>query len=171
MKNALGSDFKVSFDSPSSRSTRCHQLAMYVVYESPLQMLADSPSNYRKELACLEFIKATPTIWDETQVLFGEVGDHVVIARRSGQRWFLGGMAGENATHIDLKLDFLPEGTFKLKAWQDGGNAHRNAEDYRILESQVSRLSTVPVRMAPGGGWAAIIEQVANKSPRIAKDQ
>ena len=97
MLNATKADFKPIFSRPMSQGTRCQQLAMYVVYESPLQMLADSPSNYRREPESLAFLAAVPTVWDETRVLGATVGEHILVARRRGRDWFVGAMTNWDA--------------------------------------------------------------------------
>lgn len=95
MINFHEKDHKVWFNLPASVGTRCHQLGMYVVYESPLQMLADSPSNYYREEKCMDFLSQVPVVWDETRVLKASVGEYIVVARRSGNTWFIGGMVGK----------------------------------------------------------------------------
>ena len=103
--------------------TRCHQLAMYVVFESPLQMLADSPSNYLREPEAMEFLSAVPPVWDETRALDGRIGDYVLVARRSGREWYVGAMTDWTARELEVDFSFLPEGEFKMDSYQDGVNA------------------------------------------------
>lgn len=170
MRNALGSNFKPDFENPSSQSTRCQQLALYVVYESPLQMLADSPSNYRHEPECLDFITQVPTVWDETHVLAGKVSEYLVIARRRGERWFLGGMAGEQAQQLNFTLDFLPAGPARLRTWEDGPGTPGDAEDFRVSEQEVSNATRLTIHMSPGGGWAGIIDP-PGATPDTTKQQ
>jgi alpha-glucosidase len=157
MINAQESQFHPVFDRPMSMGTRAHQLAMYVVYESPLQMLADSPSNYLRERECLDFIAGVPTTWDETRVLSAQVGDWVVVARRRGDAWYIGAMTDWTPRDLDLDLSFLGEGDWKAVVFEDGINATRRAEDYRRVERQVSQHDSLSIRLAPGGGWAARI--------------
>lgn len=107
MINFHEKDHKVWFNLPASIGTRCHQLGMYVVYESPLQMLADSPSNYYREEKCMEFLSQVPVVWDETRVLKASVGEYIVVARRSGNTWFIGGMVGKKGQKFDITLDFI----------------------------------------------------------------
>ncbi|MEM9354431.1 MAG: glycoside hydrolase family 97 protein [Planctomycetota bacterium] len=158
MRNAFGENFRSTNSRPVSQGTRCHQLAMYVVYESPMQMLCDTPSNYRKEPLSLDFIASVPTVWDETRVLAASVSDYLVVARRRGDRWFLGAMTDGTARELQLDLGFLPEGEHKLRAWVDGINADRHAEDHRVDESTVTNATELTIKMAPGGGFAGIIE-------------
>ena len=160
MRNGNGRNFAPMPYRPMSQGTRCHQLAMFVIYESPLQMLCDSPSNYRREPECMEFLAAVPTVWDETHALAGKVSDHVAVARRNGEDWFVGAMSGNEARDLEIQLAFLPGGQYLLKAWQDGVNADRHAEDFRVFETQVTSKSTLPVRLAPGGGWVALIKPI-----------
>jgi alpha-glucosidase len=155
MLNAQKKSFAQIFDRPMSLGTRCHQLAMYVVYESPLQMLADSPSNYLREPEAMEFLAAVPTEWDETKVLEGKIGEYVLVARRNGRDWYVGAMTTWTPRELDVDLSFLPEGSFSMDAYQDGVNANRQASDYKKVKSQVSRTTKLKIKLAPGGGWAA----------------
>ncbi len=157
MVNASKATFAQIFERPMSLGTRCHQLAMYVVFESPLQMLADSPSNYLREPEAMEFLGAVPTVWDESRVLDGKIGEYVLIARRKGKDWYVGAMTNWTARELEVACSFLPAGTFQMDAWQDGVNADRRGEDYRKTKSQVNSSSKLKIRLAPGGGWAARI--------------
>jgi len=155
MLNAAKKDFKPIFDRPMSQGTRCQQLAMYVVYESPLQMLADSPSNYRREPESLAFLSAVPAVWDETRVLGAAVGEHILVARRSGREWFVGALTNWEARDIVADLSFLGAGEFKAVIFRDGVNAHRAGMDYAREEKIVTEADRLPIHLAPGGGWAA----------------
>ncbi len=155
MLNAAKKDFKPIFDRPMSQGTRCQQLAMYVVYESPLQMLADSPSNYRREPESLAFLAAVPSVWDETRVLGAAVGEHILVARRSGREWFVGALTNWEARDIVADLSFLGAGEFKAVIFRDGVNAHRAGVDYAREEKTVTAADRLPIHLAPGGGWAA----------------
>jgi alpha-glucosidase len=155
MTNAARKSFAQVFEAPMSLGTRCHQLAMYVVYESPLQMLTDSPSAYLREPEVMEFLGPVPTVWDETKVLEGKVADYVVVARRHGRDWYLGAMTDWTARELEIDLSFLPEGRFDLDAFQDGINADRWGSDYKRVKSTVSRSTRMKVKLAEGGGWAA----------------
>ncbi len=154
MINWQKDNFKPVWNRPGSQGTRCHQLAMYVVYESPLQMLADSPSNYRKEPECMTFLSAVPTVWDETVVLDARVGDYVTVARRSGESWFVGGMCDWSARDMDIDFGFLGAGLWTAQIWQDGPNAHRVGVDFKQVEIIVEASSQLKFHMAPGGGVA-----------------
>jgi alpha-glucosidase len=155
MRNASEKSFAPVFEQPMSLGTRCQQLAMYVVYESPLQMLADTPSSYLREPEIMEFLGPVPTVWDETRVLDARLGDFVVVARRHGQEWWLGAMTDWTARDLEVPLDFLPEGSFEVDAWQDGVNADRWASDYKRIRLTATRAARVKIHLAPGGGWAA----------------
>ncbi len=157
MRNATKQTFAPIFDQPMALGTRCHQLAMYVVYESPLQMLSDSPSNYLREPEAMEFLAPVPTEWDETRVLGGRIAEYILLARRSGRDWYVGAMTDWTARDLEVDLSFLPEGNFISEAYQDGTNADRNASDYVKTKISVTRASKLKIHLAPGGGWAVRI--------------
>lgn len=161
MLNYQKDDWWPAFQRPASLGTRCHELGKYVVYESPLQMLADSPTNYRKEPECLQFLAAVPATWEKTVPLAGQVGDFVAVARLAADgRWYLGAMTDWTARQLDLKLDFLPAGNYEMEIYEDGINADRNAQDYRRSVRQVKSGDTLSVPMAPGGGCAAVFRRL-----------
>ena len=146
--------YKPCYVDPVSQGTRCHQLGMYVVFESPFNMLCDSPQHYENEKECTEFIAKIPTVFDETIALDGKVGEYVVIARRCGDKWYLGGIVGQRAKTVTLDLGFLGEGDWKMELFKDGTNVRRHAEDYKRVAMDAGK--TLTVEMAPGGGFAAI---------------
>jgi alpha-glucosidase len=157
MLNAQKDSFAPIFKRPMSLGTRCHQLAMYVIYESPLQMLADSPSNYLREPEAMEFLARVPTEWDETKVLDARIAEYVAVARRNGADWYVGAMTNWTPRDLEVDLSFLPEGNFQMDAYQDGMNAERFASDYKLVKSQVNKSAKLKIHLAPGGGWAARI--------------
>ena len=157
MRNATRKTFAAIYAQPMAMGTRCHQLAMYVVYEGPLQMLSDSPTNYLREPEIMEFLGPVPTVWDDTRVLDGRIAEYVMVARKSGNTWFIGAMSDWTARDLDLDLSFLPPGNFTMAAYQDGPNADRDASDYRKVTSQVNQTTKQKIHLAPGGGWAAMI--------------
>jgi alpha-glucosidase len=157
MLNAQKHMFRAVNDRPMSQGTRCHQLAMYVVFESPLQMLSDSPSNYLREPEMMEFLAPVPTEWDETKVLDGKIAQYVAVARRNGKDWYVGAMTNWSPRELEIDFSFLPEGNFTLQAYQDGVNADRMGSDYRMSKTQVNRGTKLKVKLAPGGGWAGRI--------------
>ncbi len=151
MLNAIKSNYRPCNSEPMSQGTRCHQLALYVVLDSPLNMLCDSPTNYLKESECTEFIAAIPTVWDDTKVLAGKIGEYIVTARRSGDSWYIGGITDWNARDIEVDLSALGlEGSSGI-LYLDGVNAHRKGSDYKI--KAVSVENKLKVHLAPGGGF------------------
>jgi alpha-glucosidase len=156
MYNAQKNDFAVIPSEPMTLGTRCNQMAMYVVFESPLQMLCDIPTHYNKEPECIEFLRSVPVEWKSTVPLEGKIGDYVAIAREAKNGdWYIGGMADWSGHTSDLNLKFLPEGNWKMKLWKDGPNANQNAKDYTLEEVNVTRNSIFPILMAKGGGFVA----------------
>ena len=157
MRNATRGNYHPVYNEPMSQGTRCRQLSQYVVFDSPLNMLCDSPSNYMREQECLKFIAEIPTVWDETKGLCGEVGKYIAMARRSGDDWYVGAMTDWSSRELVLDLTFLPEGSYQVEIYRDGANAHRIARDYKkeIVDLPSDRKLTV--KMAPGGGFAAKI--------------
>jgi len=158
-------NFAAVFDRPMSLGTRCHQLAMYVVYEGPLQMLADSPSHYLREPEIMQFLGPVPTVWDETKVIDGKIGEYVAVARRRGQDWYLGAMTDWTARELEFDLSFLPAGSYQMKSFQDGVNADRFGSDYQKVVSVVNRSTKLKIIMAGGGGWAARIKAAGASPP------
>ena len=159
MINIPEKSFKPMWATPASMGTRCQQLAMYVVYESPLQMLCDSPTNYMREEDCMKFLGPVPAVWDRTIALDAKVGSYVLMARKSGDDWYVGGMTDEEGRVLPLDLSFLGEGAWTADIWQDGINADRNGNDYKHVTQPVSAGTKLEVRMAPGGGWVALIHK------------
>jgi alpha-glucosidase len=157
MLNAQKNSFKAINNRPMSQGTRSHQLAMYVVFESPLQMLSDSPSNYLREPEIMEFLGPVPSVWDESKVLDGKIGQYVAVARRNGKDWYVGAMTNWSPREMEIDFSFLPEGTFTLQAYQDGVNADRMGSDYKMTKTQVNRGTKLKIKLAPGGGWAGRI--------------
>jgi alpha-glucosidase len=155
MLNATKKDFRPIYNRPMSQGTRCQQLAMYVVFESPLQMLADSPSNYRREPESLSFLKHVPTVWDETRVLSAGVGEHILVARRRGREWYVGALTNWTARDLDVDLSFLGSGPFQAEIFRDGVNAHRAGVDCAREERAVTAADRLAIHLAPGGGWVA----------------
>lgn len=143
-----------------SQGTRCQQLAMYVVFEAPLQMLSDNPTIYTKEQECTDFIARVPVTFDETIPLDGKVGEYVALARKKGDTWYVGAMSNWNARDLMLDFSFLGDGAFQAVVFKDGINADRDATDYRMEVIKVSRDSKLNIHLAPGGGWAARIEKL-----------
>ena len=160
MQNATKVDFQPHFSNPMSQGTRAHQLAEYVVFESPLQMLADNPTHYRAEAECMQFLAEVPTVWDETIVLDARVGDYVVVARRFGYQWYIGAMTDWDARDVEVDLSFLGDLKYEAVIYKDGLNAHRNARDYDRDSMIVDKNTRLKIKMAPGGGWTAVLSIV-----------
>ncbi len=162
MANAHAKNYAISFTRPMALGTRCHQLAMYVVFEAPLQMLCESPTRYKREQESVDFITSIPTTWDETRVIEAAVSDYVLVARRNGQHWYLGGMTDDTPRDFNLKLNFLGAGTYSMEIMKDGVNAENHAQDYKKEIIEVNQNSIIPIHMVSGGGWAAIINEKMN---------
>jgi len=157
MLNFERNNFNPLFNRPGSQGTRVHQMALYVVFESPLQMLADSPTNYMKEQECTDFLVKIPVIWDDIKVLDAKIGDYLLLARRSGNDWFVAAMTDWKARDMELDLSFLPAGNYNLEIFRDGINADRHAQDYKHLNQQVKQGDKIKINMVSGGGWVAKI--------------
>lgn len=150
-RNATPATFQVVNSPPQVQTTRGHGLAMFVVYESPFQMVADSPDVYENAPG-FDFVKAVPTVWDETRFLDGDIDDHVVVARRKGNDWYLGAMGNEQPREITLPLAFLGDGKFRAKVYQDGATPMTLSEKSIV----VTREDGLTLRLAPSGGAAAV---------------
>lgn len=155
MRNATKKDFKPIYYNPMSQGTRCHQLAAYVVHDSPLTMLADNPTIYRQEQECTDFIVSLPNKnIAETRILQGRMGESIVTARRVGDNWYVGGMTDWTPRDINLSFDFLSEGSYEVTLFTDGINADKQASDYKKQTFTATSATQLPIHMAPGGGFA-----------------
>lgn len=146
---------------PNSASvgTRAYQLALFVIFESGLQMLADNPTLYYRNEDCTKFITDVPVTWDETRALEAKAGEYALIAKRKGNKWYIGGMTNNTERQLEISLDFLNAGTsYKMTSFEDGINAGRQAMDYRRKESHVKSGDKIQIKMARNGGFAAVIE-------------
>ena len=150
MRNARRDNYRAVGDEPMSQGTRCHQLAEYIIFDAPLSMLCDSPSNYMGEPECTEWIASVPTVWDETLALDGQIGEFVVMARRKGDVWYVGALNNWEPRDLEIDLSLLPKG--KATLFADGVNAHRAARDYRKCEVELTG-DKMKIHLAPGGGW------------------
>ncbi len=151
-------DNRTTFSVAMASSTRAYQMALYVVFESGIQMLADSPTRYLNEPECTEYIASVPVLWDESVVLDAKVGEYVVIARRSGDKWFVGAITNQFGREIDIDLSFLGEGKYTLTSFEDGINADRVAIDYKKRTTEVDSQSKIHIKMVNNGGWCGVIE-------------
>ena len=159
MRNANKENFRAVWDEAMSQGTRCHQLAMYVVFSSPLNMLCDAPTNYLNEAECTQFIAEIPEVWDETVSLDGKVAEYSVIARRSGDTWYVGALGNWDERDIDIKCDFLPDGDYEVTIFQDGVNANKVARDYKKYTKDLCKCKKLHAHLASGGGYVAIIKK------------
>ena len=157
MRNATKAEFRPSNSLPMSQGTRCHQLALYVVFEAPLQMLADSPSAYQKEPESTDFIAKVPTTFDQTVALAGEVGEYVALARRKNDTWYVGALTSWTPRELSLDCAFLGPGTYEAVIFQDGPNADRDPTDYQRMVRRVTAQDKLTLPLSNGGGWAARI--------------
>ncbi len=160
MRNASKGNYRPVNSEAMSQGTRCRQLAEYIVFNSPLTMLCDSPSNYMKEPECLEFISEVPTVWDEIVPLEGKVAEYVAVAKRKGDVWYVGGMTDWNARDMEVDLlQVLGDGEWTVEIFTDGVNADRAGCDYRkseyVLKAADNNTFRLGVHLAPGGGFAA----------------
>ncbi|MBJ6367785.1 glycoside hydrolase family 97 protein [Snuella sedimenti] len=161
MINTQQENFGVAWNKPMSLGTRCHQLAMYVCFESPSQMLCDSPSNYYKEPECMEFLSAVPAVWDETIVLDAKVSDYLMLARKHGDNWYVGAMTDWSSRDLTLNLSFLPKDKkYEMTLYQDGINADRIAIDFKQSRMVVDSAYSSKIHLSKGGGLAVILTPV-----------
>lgn len=156
LRNTAKGDFSPCYNFPEVQGTRAHQAAMYVVYFAPLQMLCDSASEYLKSPEILKFMAETPTTWDETKVLEGKIGKYVVIARRSGEDWYIGGMCDWDGKEVDIDLSKIlsPDTEYKAEIIRDGANAGRVGTDFKYCVKSLTSADKLKLKMAPGGGFA-----------------
>lgn len=160
MMNATRETFRSNNDHPMSLGTRVHQMAMYTIFEAPLQMLADSPSKYMKEQECTDFIAKVPTTFDETIALNGEIGEYITLARRKGDTWYIASMTNWTPRNCTIDLSFLGEGNYTAEIFSDGINADREATDYKKETRTVTASHKLNAEMSPGGGWTARIKKM-----------
>ena len=163
MRNASKADFQPIYNNPMTMGTRCHQLAHYIVHESPLIMLADNPTAYDREPECTAFIASLPTVYDEMRVLSGKMGEYIIVARRQGKDWYVAGETNWQSRDVQVSASFLPAGTYEMTAFIDGMNADKTATDYEVWQQTFTLPYTVSesvtVHMASGGGFAAKLIQ------------
>lgn len=157
-RNVTPANFKSQNKNPMVPTTRCQQLAMFVVFESELQMLADAPANYRNQVG-LKFLEQVPATWDETKVITGKIGDYIAVARRSGDVWYIGAMTDGDARTLDLPLDFLGEGEHNIEIWSDGPGAAQKPTRVQTSQAVITANDVVQAEMASAGGFAAIVKK------------
>lgn len=154
MRNATKKTFRAINNEPMSQGTRCRQLAQYVIFESPLNMLCDSPDSYENQTECTEFIAAIPTVWDNTIAMNGKIGEYISIARRKGDIWYVGSLTNWDARTLYLDLSFLGEGSWQAEIFKDGLNADRIAADYKKEIINIPSDREINISMVAGGGYA-----------------
>lgn len=154
--NTVRGKFQVQDIAPMTQGTRAHQLAMFVVYEAPLVMVADYPEAYEGQ-AGFEFIERVPTVWDDTRVLNGEVGKYITIARQKDEAWYIGSMTNWDPRDLDIPLSFLGKGEYEAQIFADGADAAEIATSVRITTERVKAVGTLKIHLAPGGGLAVIL--------------
>jgi alpha-glucosidase len=160
MRNANKANYRPIDALPMSMGTRCNQLAMYVLFEAPFQMLSDNPTTYRAEQECTDFIASIPTTYDETVALDGVVGEFTLLARQKVSTWFVGAMTNWTPRELTVDCSFLPEGNYRATVFKDGVNADRVGTDYLKETIAVKKGDQLKIKLAPGGGWAARIEKI-----------
>lgn len=160
MRNATRTGFRPINDAPMSIGTRAHHMAVYTLFDSPLQIMGDAPQNYYKERECTEYIAAVPCVFDESRTLAAKVGEYILGARRKGDVWHAAAMTNWTARTLDVPLSFLGEGKYRATVFSDGVNADRNAEDYRKTVLTVTKNDVLKAVMQPGGGWNARFEKL-----------
>ena len=160
LRNATRRDFRSVSEKPMSMGTRAHQLACYVVFDAPLQMLCDSPSDYLKEDETTRWIISIPTVFERTSILDARIGEYVLTLREKDGIYYVGGMTNWDARDIEVDFGFLPEGEWRCRIFRDGVNADTVGEDYAVSESGIKPGSKETVHLAPGGGFVMIIEKI-----------
>ncbi|MFV0506848.1 MAG: glycoside hydrolase family 97 protein [Bacteroidales bacterium] len=160
MQNVHPEYFSLRWTNAMSMGTRCHQLAMFIVYDSPLQMICDSPSNYYKEEESIRFISQMKTVWDETKIIDAKITDYIVTARKSGSDWYIGAMTDSTPRTLNIDLSFLDDGEYELEIMQDGINADKIAIDYKRIVKKANKNTKLEIKMAQGGGYAAICRKL-----------
>ncbi len=153
LDNATKEQFRPINEKVMSQGTRCHQLAMFVVYDNPMQIFSGNPSQGLLEPKFMELLGSLPTTWDETKVLEAKVGSYIITARQKGQNWYIGGMTDWQERDFEVPFDFIGEGSYTLTSCVDGANAERYAADYSISTQAVKKHSKLHVHLAPGGGF------------------
>jgi alpha-glucosidase len=153
LDNATKEQFKPINKKVMSQGTRCHQLAMFVVYDSPIQIFSGNPSHAMMEPAFMQLLGDIPTTWDETKILEAKVSDYIITARKKDLDWYVGGMTDWTEREFNLSLDFLDDGAYQATICKDGINADSYPSDYSLNEFLIDNKSSLKIKMAPGGGF------------------
>ncbi|QHT69398.1 glycoside hydrolase family 97 protein [Rhodocytophaga rosea] len=160
LQNGTKETFRPIGNYVMSQGTRCHQLAMFVVYDSPMQFFSGNPSTGLQEPEFMELLGNIPTVWDETRILEGKIGEYIITLRKKGTDWYIGSLTNWTGRSLTIKLDFLDEGNYELNAAEDGVNASRYAADYQLIKKKVKKGDTLEIKLAPGGGFGGRIRNV-----------
>ena len=158
--NAQKKNFRSIGEIPMGQGTRAHSMAQFVVFESPIQMLPDSPSDYYRERECTEFISKIPVEWDDLKVLHAKIGEHTVLARKNGDNWYIGAITNWDPKTLKITFDFLDDGEYQIEYIEDGINADTRAIDYVKKTRTLSKEETIDIDLAPGGGWVARLTKI-----------
>ena len=153
LDNATAKTFRPIGDKVMAMGTRCHQSAMFIIYESPIQIFSGNPSQGLLEPEFMELLGSIPTVWDTTIVIDAILGDYIITARKKGNDWFIGAMCDWTPRELLVELPFLESGKYKATVLEDGINADRFASDYKLSDRMVSKSDRIPIKMAPGGGF------------------
>jgi len=164
-RNANQRTFRPLPDMVMSQGTRTHQLAMFVAYESPIQMFSGNPSDAYPEIALTTFLASIPTTWDDLSVIDAKLGDYLVVARKKNNDWYLAAMTDWNAREIEVKLSFLQDGLYRAFSCEDGLNAAKDASDYRLGYAMLDSTKTITLKMAPGGGYLVKLIKLSDARP------
>jgi len=166
LNNATKSGFRPVPENVMSSGTRTHQAAMFVVYESPIQIFSGNPSQGLKEPEFMKFLGSLPTVWDTTIVMDGKIGEYIVTARKKGADWYIGAMTNWTARELEMDLSFLGPADYRATLCEDGVNADRYASDYTLTQKNLKRGERLRIRMAPGGGFVCrLAAQIKRAAP------
>lgn len=158
--NVTKENFRPIYSVPMGQGTRCNQMGLFIIQDAPLVALADAPSVYKKEQECTDFITAIPTVWDETKVLDGKVGEYIVTARQKGDTWYIAGITNWDKRDLEIDFSFLPNNKYEATIFKDGVNANKVATDYKKFEKQLSKSDNLKLTLASGGGFAMVLTTI-----------
>jgi len=160
MRNSTKDNFRPIGDCPMGQGTRAHAMALFVILSSPMEMLPDSPSDYYREAECTDFLAKIPVEWNESRLLKGKISKYTVLARRSGEDWFVGAITNKDERMLEIPTDFLKSGKYHLEAIEEGINANTSATDYKLIKKDFSSGEILKLKLAAGGGWVARITPI-----------
>jgi alpha-glucosidase len=154
MRNATRENFRIIRNEPMGQGTRCHELAMYIVFDAPLVMISDAPTSYEKEPVMLDFFSKLETTWDTTVVIDALLGEYMITAKRKGEEWYIGALNNWTERDVEIDFSFLPEGDYNARVYKDGVNANKVASDYKVEDIKISAARVLKLTLASGGGGA-----------------